>query len=100
VSLNKEGTRLFELRLVATEMAEENSEVKSTGPSSPRSPHNGGSGKATSPRSPKQIRRVKLTDQQLDTFSKDELAAKWREQDLYVECLETQTAALEGTEIT
>lgn len=77
-------------------MAEENSDVKSTGPSSPRSPHNSGNGKATSPRSPRQTRRVKLTDQQLDNFSKDELAAKWREQDLYVECLETQTAALEG----
>ncbi|XP_011506005.1 PREDICTED: pre-mRNA-splicing regulator WTAP [Ceratosolen solmsi marchali] len=77
-------------------MAEESNEVKSTGPSSPRSPHNGSSGKATSPRSPKQTRRVKLTDQQLETFNKDELAAKWREQDLYVECLETQTAALEG----
>ncbi|XP_003424468.1 pre-mRNA-splicing regulator WTAP [Nasonia vitripennis] len=99
-------------------MAEDSSEVKSTGPSSPPSPHSSAAAsapastpaasvstaaattaasvKATSPRSPRQTRRVKLTDQQLDSFSKDELAAKWREQDLYVECLETQTAALEG----
>ena len=102
-------------------MAEESSEVKSAGPSSPRSPHSsgaagtggsasgsgagasgsGGSGiKATSPRSPRQTRRMKLTEQQLESFSKEELAAKWREQDMYMDCLESQTAALEGTEIT
>lgn len=81
-------------------MAEESSEVKSTGPSSPRSPHNPSGGKATSPRSPRQARRVKLSEQQLESLTKDELIAKWREQDLYMECLETQTTTLEGTEIT
>lgn len=43
---------------------------------------------------------MKLTQQQLDSLTKDELAAKWHEQDLYVECLEAQAAAQEGTEIT
>ncbi|XP_015599942.1 pre-mRNA-splicing regulator WTAP [Cephus cinctus] len=80
-------------------MAEESSEVKSAGPSSPRSPQSSGatsSAKPSSPRSPRQPRRLKLTDQQLDGLTKDELAAKWREQDLYVECLEAQAAAQEG----
>lgn len=77
-----------------------NEAVKSTGPSSPRSPPNGNnSGKPGSPCSPRQLRRVRLSQQQLDSLTKDELAAKWHEQDLYVECLETQTAAQEGTEI-
>lgn len=82
-------------------MADECSEAKSAGPSSPRSPQsNSISGKPSSPRSPRQPRRVKLTQQQLDNLTKDELAAKWHEQDLYVECLEAQAAAQEGTEIT
>lgn len=82
-------------------MADECSEVKSAGPSSPRSPQsNSISGKPNSPHSPRQPRRVKLTQQQLDNLTKDELAAKWHEQDLYVECLEAQAAAQEGTEIT
>lgn len=106
--------------LHAAVMAEESGTevVKSAGPSSPiRSPHGvgpvataagapgggGGGGKAagSSPHSPRhQTRRVRLSEQQLDSLSRDELAAKWREQDLYVECLETQTAAaLEGTEM-
>ncbi|KAG7189052.1 hypothetical protein KM043_008637 [Ampulex compressa] len=78
-------------------MAEECSEVKSAGPSSPRSPQsNSVGGKPSSPHSPRQPRRVKLTQQQLDSLTKDELAAKWHEQDLYVECLEAQAAAQEG----
>lgn len=82
-------------------MAEECSDVKSAGPSSPRSPQNSSApGKPSSPHSPRQPRRVKLTQQQLDSMTKDELAAKWHEQDLYVECLEAQAAAQEGTEIT
>lgn len=82
-------------------MADECSEVKSAGPSSPRSPQSSSTGgKPSSPHSPRQPRRVKLTQQQLDSLTKDELAAKWHEQDLYVECLETQAATQEGTEIT
>ncbi|XP_058794137.1 pre-mRNA-splicing regulator WTAP [Phymastichus coffea] len=77
-------------------MAEENSEIKSTGPCSSRSPHSMSSGKATSPRSPRQARRVKLSEQQLESLTKDELLAKWKEQDLYVESLETQTTTMEG----
>lgn len=78
-------------------MAEECNEVKSAGPSSPRSPLSNGTGaKACSPHSPRQPRRIKLTGQQLDSLTKDELAAKWQEQDLYVECLEAQAAAQEG----
>jgi len=83
-------------------MTDECSEIlKSAGPSSPRSPQSSStSGKPGSPRSPRQPRRIKLTQQQLDNLTKDEIAAKWHEQDLYVECLETQAAAQEGTEIT
>lgn len=82
-------------------MAEECNDVKSAGPSSPRSPQNNSmGGKPSSPHSPRQPRRMKLTQQQLDSMTKDELAAKWHEQDLYVECLEVQAAAQEGTEIT
>lgn len=81
-------------------MAEECNDVKSAGPSSPRSPQNNSTGGKSSPHSPRQPRRVKLTQQQLDSMTKDELAAKWHEQDLYVECLEAQAAAQEGTEIT
>lgn len=78
-------------------MADECSEVKSVGPSSPRSPQGSSNGgKPSSPHSPRQPRRVKLTQQQLDSLTKDELAAKWHEQDLYVECLEAQSAAQEG----
>ncbi|KAF3420093.1 hypothetical protein E2986_07325 [Frieseomelitta varia] len=78
-------------------MAEECSDVKSAGPSSPRSPQNASTGgKPSSPHSPRQPRRVKLTQQQLDSMTKDELAAKWHEQDMYVECLEAQAAAQEG----
>ncbi|KAG5322239.1 FL2D regulator, partial [Pseudoatta argentina] len=78
-------------------MADECSEVKSAGPSSPRSPQgSSNSGKPSSLHSPRQPRRVKLTQQQLDSLTKDELAAKWHEQDLYVECLEAQSAAQEG----
>ncbi|XP_015189456.1 PREDICTED: pre-mRNA-splicing regulator WTAP-like isoform X1 [Polistes dominula] len=78
-------------------MAEECNEVKSTGPSSPRSPLSNGTGtKACSPHSPRQPRRIKLTGQQLDSLTKDELAVKWQEQDLYVEYLEAQAAAQEG----
>lgn len=83
-------------------MADECGEVKSIGLSSPRSPQsNSISGKVSgSPHSPRQPRRVKLNQQQLDSLTKDELAAKWHEQDVYVECLEAQAAAQEGTEIT
>ncbi|XP_033190211.1 pre-mRNA-splicing regulator WTAP isoform X1 [Bombus vosnesenskii] len=78
-------------------MAEECNDVKSAGPSSPRSPQNNSmGGKPSSPHSPRQPRRMKLTQQQLDSMTKDELAAKWHEQDLYVECLEAQAAAQEG----
>ncbi|XP_048510650.1 pre-mRNA-splicing regulator WTAP [Athalia rosae] len=78
-------------------MAEESIEVKSAGPSSPCSPHNNGTGKPSSPPLPVlRQRRVKLTEQQLESSSRDELALKWREQDLYVECLEAQAAAQEG----
>lgn len=82
-------------------MAEECSDAKSAGPSSPRSPQNSSAGgKPNSPHSPRQPRRLKLTQQQLDSMTKDELAAKWHEQDVYVECLEAQAASQEGTEIT
>lgn len=81
-------------------MAEEGNDVKSAGPSSPRSPQDVPSGKPNSPRSPKQPRRVKISEQQLDNLTKDEFVAKWREQDLYMECLEAQAAVQEGTEIT
>ncbi|KAK0175761.1 hypothetical protein PV327_009487 [Microctonus hyperodae] len=77
-------------------MAEESIETKSVGQSSPRSPSDAINKTATSPKSPKQLRRVKLTDQQLESITKEELATKWREQDLYVECLETQATAQEG----
>lgn len=76
-------------------MAEEGNDVKSAGPSSPRSPQDVPSGKPNSPRSPRQPRRVKITEQ-LDNLTKDEFVAKWREQDLYVEYLEAQTASQEG----
>ncbi|XP_015513129.1 pre-mRNA-splicing regulator WTAP [Neodiprion pinetum] len=80
-------------------MAEESMEVKSAGPSSPRSPQSNGGGKPNSPPSPlgvRQPRRIKLTEQQLDSLTRDELALKWREQDLYVEYLEAQATAQEG----
>ena len=78
-------------------MAEECTDVKSAGPSSPRSPQNSSAGgKPSSPPSPRQPRRMKLTQQQLESMTKDELASKWHEQDLYVECLEAQAAAQEG----
>ena len=56
---------------------------------------------ANGPRSPKHARRsrIRISEQALETSTRDELAAKWREQDLYVECLEAQAAAQEGTEI-
>lgn len=80
-------------------MAEEMGDVKSSaGASSPHSPRNAAK-QPSSPRSPKQQRRAKLTEQQLENCSKDELAAKWRELDSYVESLEARTAAQEGTEI-
>lgn len=78
-------------------MAEEKSESKSSaGASSPSSP----CAKASSPRSPRPPRRVKLSAQQLDELSKDEIVAKWRESDSYVESLEARSAAQEGTETT
>lgn len=76
-------------------MAEE-IEVKSAEASSPRSAHSATEVKASSPRSPGR-QRIKLTDQQLENFSKEELVTKWREQDLYLDCLESQTTTLEGT---
>lgn len=82
-------------------MAEESTEaVKTAGPSSPPSPHSNGGVKASSPRSPRQIRRIKLTEQQLDNLSKDELVSKWREEDTYVDYLELQNSTLEGIGIT
>lgn len=82
-------------------MAEESTEaVKAAGPSSPPSPHSNGGTKATSPRSPRQMRRIKLTEQQLDNLSKDDLIAKWREQDIYVDYLELQNSTAEGTSVT
>lgn len=84
------------------EMADECGEVKSVGLSSPRSPQSNSTGgkAAGSPHSPKPPVRVKLNQQQLDSLTKDELAAKWHEQDIYVECLEGRAATQEGTEIT
>ncbi|KAL7301075.1 hypothetical protein TKK_0006345 [Trichogramma kaykai] len=73
-------------------MAEENSEIKSAGTSSPRSAHSNADGKTTNPNSS----RIKLTEQQLESFSKEELMAKWQEQDLYVDSLESQNSSLEG----
>lgn len=109
-------------------MTEESAEVKTAGLSSPRSPQSNGGGsgdvgvgvvgsgvvggggvKPSSPPSPagqqgpsqsRQLRRVKLTEQQLESLAREDLALKWREQDLYVEYLEAQTSAQEGTEIT
>lgn len=78
-------------------MAEEGVEVKQVGPSSPPSPQTSVQ-KPPSPRCPRQCRRIKITDQQLETTTKEELTAKWREQDLYIEFLEAQSAAQEGTD--
>ncbi|XP_034947303.1 pre-mRNA-splicing regulator WTAP [Chelonus insularis] len=77
-------------------MAEESSEAKTGGQPSPRSSQSYLGNKPNSPQSPKQPRKIKLTDQQLESVTKEELAAKWREQDLYVECLEAQATAQEG----
>lgn len=82
-------------------MAEESTEaVKTARPISPPSPHSNGGTKATSPHSPRQMRRIKLTEQQLDILTKDELVAKWHEQDIYVDNLELQNSTLEGTDMT
>ncbi|XP_014299773.2 pre-mRNA-splicing regulator WTAP [Microplitis demolitor] len=92
-------------------MAEESTGDNKQGQLSPRSPGGGvvgtgtGTGgvpgviiKPSSPRSPaaKQPRRIKLTDQQLDVASKDELTSKWREQESYIELLESQASVQEG----
>lgn len=41
-------------------------------------------------------RRVKLSEQQLETISREDLVRNWRELDSYVEVLESQTANQEG----
>ncbi|KAF4528646.1 hypothetical protein B566_EDAN017223 [Ephemera danica] len=40
--------------------------------------------------------RVRLTDKQLETVTKEELLVHWRDQDTYVDSLESQSASLEG----
>lgn len=60
--------------------------------------NNGGRGSPHSPKLPRKS-RVKLSELQLESATREEWAAKWREQDLYIECLEAQAAAQEGTEI-
>nr|ABK56987.1 FL(2)D protein, putative [Glyptapanteles indiensis] len=84
-------------------MAEESTGDSKQGHLSPRSPSGAGVAggvvtKPSSPRSPgaKSTRRVRLTDPQLEAASKEELAGKWREQESYVEILESQAAAQEG----
>ncbi|XP_043280562.1 pre-mRNA-splicing regulator WTAP-like [Venturia canescens] len=57
--------------------------------------NNGGRGSPHSPKLPRKS-RVKLSELQLESATREEWAAKWREQDLYVECLEAQVAAQEG----
>ncbi|CAG5092313.1 Similar to wtap: Pre-mRNA-splicing regulator WTAP (Danio rerio) [Cotesia congregata] len=81
-------------------MAEESTGDSKQGQLSPRSPSGAGVAggvvnKPTSPRSPaaKPTRRVRLTDQQLEAASKEELAGKWREQESYIEILEAQASA-------
>ncbi|KAG8228550.1 hypothetical protein J437_LFUL017940 [Ladona fulva] len=41
-------------------------------------------------------RRIKLSEQQLETISLEDLIHSWREQDLYIDILESQTAAQEA----
>ncbi|KAG8035552.1 hypothetical protein G9C98_000980 [Cotesia typhae] len=84
-------------------MAEESTGDSKQGQLSPRSPSGAGVAggvvnKPTSPRSPaaKPTRRVRLTEQQLEAASKEELAGKWREQESYIEILEAQASAQEG----
>lgn len=86
-------------------MAEESTGDSKQGQLSPRSPSGAGVAggvvnKPTSPRSPaaKPTRRVRLTEQQLEAASKEELAGKWREQESYIEILEAQASAQEGTD--
>lgn len=50
-------------------------------------------GLATGPRQP---RIIKLTDEQLETISHEELIKNWREVDTYVDLLESQTPSAEG----
>lgn len=77
-------------------MADDNTEIRSTGPCSPKSPQSSSGCKETGSSSPKRAWRIKLTEQQLENLSKEELISKWREQDSYVEYVESQTNALES----
>lgn len=80
-------------------MAEESCEVKSAGPSSPRSPPNSSGAKISSPQSPKKPnRRIKLSELQLENLSKEDLLTKWREQEHYLDYLESQSITNEGTD--
>jgi hypothetical protein len=40
--------------------------------------------------------RVRLTDKQLETITKEELLTHWRDQDAYVDTIESQSSSLEG----
>lgn len=42
-------------------------------------------------------RRIKLSEQQLESVSRDDLLRNWRELDSYVEMLESQTSNQEGS---
>lgn len=78
-------------------MADDNTEIRSTGPCSPKSPQSSSGCKETGSSSPKRAWKIKLTEQQLENLSKDELITKWREQDSYIEYVENQTNVLEST---
>lgn len=45
------------------------------------------------------LRRIKLSEQQLESISRDDLLRNWRELDSYVEMLESQTSNQEGSSV-
>lgn len=44
-------------------------------------------------------RRIKLSEQQLESISREDLLRNWRELDSYVEMLESQTSNQEGSSV-
>lgn len=113
----EKGVKTKELfQLINCKMVEENNEGKTAGPSSPRcatatqqqtststSTNNSSTSNPSSTtvvvksvESPRQPTRLRLTAQQLEELNKDELVAKWRQQDVYLEYLETQATSQDG----